>query len=241
MSGLDGQVVLVTGASRGIGLGIACGLAKAGAQVVMNYRSDAQRAEEALEQVRALNPTATLFQADIAVPQGRRRHVPPRPADLRPARRPGAERRHHRRRVRADDGRREVATSDRHEPLRRVRLPAGGESDDDPAALGRDRGRRIDECGERAGRTGELRRLEGRAAGHRPGAGQRARTEQHPGQRGRPRLRGDGHDSGHAGRPARRISGAHSAAPHRPTRRGCRCCAVSALSRSRAISPGPPW
>ena len=45
MSGLDGQVVLVTGASRGIGLGIACGLAKAGAQVVMSYRSDAQRAE----------------------------------------------------------------------------------------------------------------------------------------------------------------------------------------------------
>ena len=69
MSGLDGQVVLVTGASRGIGLGIACGLAKAGAQVVMNYRSDAQRAEEALEHVRALSPTATLFQADIAVPK----------------------------------------------------------------------------------------------------------------------------------------------------------------------------
>jgi len=44
MSDLDGQVVLVTGASRGIGLGISCGLARAGAQVVMNYRSDAQRA-----------------------------------------------------------------------------------------------------------------------------------------------------------------------------------------------------
>ena len=205
MSGLDGQVVLVTGASRGIGLGIACGLAKAGAQVVMNYRSDAQRAEEALEHVRALNPTATLFQADIAVPKdvtAMFRHVQQTYGRL--------------------DGLVQNAgiTADGYalmmgdEKWQRVIdtnlsgafacLRAAG-SDDDPAALRRDRGGRLDERGERAGRTGELRRLEGRAAGHGPGAGQGARTEQRPGQRRRPRLRRDRDDSGHAGRPARRV------------------------------------
>ena len=38
---LEGRVALVTGASRGLGFGMACGLAQAGAQVVLNGRDPA--------------------------------------------------------------------------------------------------------------------------------------------------------------------------------------------------------
>jgi gluconate 5-dehydrogenase len=49
---LDGRIALVTGSSAGIGLGIARGLAQAGATVVLNGR-DAARLEAALQALRA--------------------------------------------------------------------------------------------------------------------------------------------------------------------------------------------
>ena len=49
---LAGKVVLVTGASRGIGQGLAVGLAAAGARVAVNYKSDAGGAETTCRRVR---------------------------------------------------------------------------------------------------------------------------------------------------------------------------------------------
>jgi 3-oxoacyl-[acyl-carrier protein] reductase len=67
-SALDGQVVLATGATRGIGLAVARAVAGAGACVLMNHRGDPQRAQPALEEVRSIHPGAALIRADIADP-----------------------------------------------------------------------------------------------------------------------------------------------------------------------------
>jgi len=65
---MDGRIVLVTGATKGIGLAIATDLAAAGATVLMNYRRDAEQAKRALEEVRAHAATAELIQGDVADP-----------------------------------------------------------------------------------------------------------------------------------------------------------------------------
>jgi 3-oxoacyl-[acyl-carrier protein] reductase len=66
---LDGQLALVTGATKGIGLAVATDLAEAGATVLLNYRGNTERAKEALAAVAEHQPDAALIQGDVANPQ----------------------------------------------------------------------------------------------------------------------------------------------------------------------------
>ena len=63
---LDGKVALVTGASRGIGRAIAIELARCGANVALNFRSDGKQAENAADEIRELGVECLLVQGDVA-------------------------------------------------------------------------------------------------------------------------------------------------------------------------------
>ncbi len=63
---LQDKIALVTGASKGIGAAIAVGLAKEGADVVVNYNGDRDGAEQTAQQVQALGRRALVVKADIA-------------------------------------------------------------------------------------------------------------------------------------------------------------------------------
>jgi 3-oxoacyl-[acyl-carrier protein] reductase len=64
-----GQVVIVTGASRGIGRAIAITLAKAGAYVVVNYKQSKDAAEEVVDIIRSSGSKAIAVQADVTNPE----------------------------------------------------------------------------------------------------------------------------------------------------------------------------
>ncbi len=65
MNHLTGQVAIVTGASKGIGQSLAIGLAAAGAQIAVNYKTDADGAEQTCTQIREAAGQAQAFCADI--------------------------------------------------------------------------------------------------------------------------------------------------------------------------------
>lgn len=65
MIGLENRVALVTGGSRGIGRAIAVALAKAGADVAVNYRSDEAAALETVAEVEALGRKAIAYVASV--------------------------------------------------------------------------------------------------------------------------------------------------------------------------------
>lgn len=67
MAQLDGKVALVTGASRGIGRGIALRLARDGATVAVNYRTDEEGAAGTVAQIEAIGRSAIPLQADVGV------------------------------------------------------------------------------------------------------------------------------------------------------------------------------
>jgi 3-oxoacyl-[acyl-carrier protein] reductase len=66
MSKLQCKVALITGASKGIGAGIARELAAAGAAVVVNYASDRTGAESVVDAIIAGGGRAIAIQADVS-------------------------------------------------------------------------------------------------------------------------------------------------------------------------------
>jgi 3-oxoacyl-[acyl-carrier protein] reductase len=66
MSGLSQKVAIVTGASKGIGSGIATALAAAGARVAVNYSSDGQGAERVAQAISDSGGEAIAVGADVS-------------------------------------------------------------------------------------------------------------------------------------------------------------------------------
>ena len=64
---LDRKIVLVTGASSGIGRAIALGCARAGADVAITYRDNQAGAEETAAAIRELGRRAEVLRTDISV------------------------------------------------------------------------------------------------------------------------------------------------------------------------------
>ena len=63
---LKGQKAIVTGSSSGIGRGIALALAKAGADVLINYGKARDQAEKAAQEIIAMGRQAVICQADVS-------------------------------------------------------------------------------------------------------------------------------------------------------------------------------
>lgn len=63
---LAGQSALVTGASSGIGEGVALALGEAGANVVVNYNSNSDAANAVVEKIKSFGSKAIAIQADVS-------------------------------------------------------------------------------------------------------------------------------------------------------------------------------
>lgn len=63
---LAGKIALVTGSSQGIGRATAERLARSGADIVINYRSNASAASEAKSSIEALGQRCVAIQADVS-------------------------------------------------------------------------------------------------------------------------------------------------------------------------------
>jgi NAD(P)-dependent dehydrogenase (short-subunit alcohol dehydrogenase family) len=64
---LAGKTALVTGASKGVGKGIALELGRCGANVAINYNTDRDGAERTVAELQALNVQAFTIQANVGI------------------------------------------------------------------------------------------------------------------------------------------------------------------------------
>lgn len=69
MSGYEGKIALITGASRGIGRCLALTLAAQGATIVVNYRKNADLAEEVVSEAKAAGGDGLAVGADVENPE----------------------------------------------------------------------------------------------------------------------------------------------------------------------------
>src|SRR3954469_6693093 len=63
--GLEGRVALITGASRGIGRGVATRLARDGADIAVHYKENAAAAAETVAIVESMGRRAKAYQAAV--------------------------------------------------------------------------------------------------------------------------------------------------------------------------------
>ncbi|NFH90631.1 3-oxoacyl-ACP reductase FabG [Clostridium botulinum] len=63
---LKNKVVIVTGASRGIGKAIAIEMAKEGAKVIVNYNNNKEKAMEVVREIEDIQGTAIAVKADVS-------------------------------------------------------------------------------------------------------------------------------------------------------------------------------
>ena len=63
---LEGKVAIVTGASKGIGKAIAMALGREGANVIVNYHTDRQGAEEAVAEIEKAGRKGLAVQGDTS-------------------------------------------------------------------------------------------------------------------------------------------------------------------------------
>ena len=75
MFDLTGKAALVTGGSRGIGRAIALGLAEQGADVAVNYVSNAAAADEVVQEIKKCERKAVAIQGDVSQPGDAKRIV----------------------------------------------------------------------------------------------------------------------------------------------------------------------
>ncbi|PIQ20635.1 MAG: 3-oxoacyl-ACP reductase [Cytophagales bacterium CG18_big_fil_WC_8_21_14_2_50_42_9] len=64
---LQHKVALITGAGKGIGKSIALYLAEAGADIIVNYRSDEKAAQQVCKEIQDMGRKALAIQADVAI------------------------------------------------------------------------------------------------------------------------------------------------------------------------------
>ena len=64
---LESKVALVTGSSRGVGKAVALGFAKNGADVVINYTSNKEAADNVVSEIESMGRKAIAVKADVAV------------------------------------------------------------------------------------------------------------------------------------------------------------------------------